>query len=251
MYWDQLSSPQIAQLEKSIPVILPVSATEQHGPHLPLSTDRLIGEYFLDQLNNQMSDLILILPSIPVGCSEHHLDFPGSMSVRHKTLLRTLIDQANSVVHHGFINLVLFNSHGGNQAVGQTFVETFGYRNPQCKVVMLTWWRIANEALRKISDTGPGGTGHAGEFETSLMMVIAPHLVNTEVIPAKQNRPNLTWANGDLLSGPSASFYRSMKQLTPSGAFGEPRKASAEKGKRISEAVVSAVKEVILDISHS
>ncbi len=111
MYWDQLSSPQMAQLEKSIPVILPVSATEQHGPHLPLSTDRLIGEYFLDQLNNQMSDLILILPSIPVGCSEHHLDFPGSMSVRHKTLLRTLIDQANSVVHHCFRNLVLFNSH--------------------------------------------------------------------------------------------------------------------------------------------
>ncbi|MDH3648967.1 MAG: creatininase family protein, partial [Saprospiraceae bacterium] len=128
MYWDQLTSGQIDQVDKSIPVLLPVAATEQHGPHLPLSTDRMIGEHFCTELDKKQPDDVLILPTIGVGCSEHHLDFPGSLSVQHETLLRTITDQVSSVIHHGFRHVIVFNSHGGNQAIGQTFVETFGYR---------------------------------------------------------------------------------------------------------------------------
>ena len=251
MYWDQLTSGQIDQVDKSIPVLLPVAATEQHGPHLPLSTDRMIGEHFCTELDKKQPDDVLILPTIGVGCSEHHLDFPGSLSVQHETLLRTITDQVSSVIHHGFRHVIVFNSHGGNQAIGQTFVETFGYRQPTCKIVLITWWRIASEALQRISEAGPGGTGHAGELETSLMLLIAPHLVHKDVIPKKANSPSFDWASGDLLGGPRASYYRSMKELTPTGVYGDPGFGSEEKGREITESVITALVAILNDISQS
>ena len=75
MIWDTLTSPQFAALPKTVPVVLPLAATEQHGPHLPLATDRLIAEHFTVRLDAELSENVLILPTVSVGCSEHHLRF--------------------------------------------------------------------------------------------------------------------------------------------------------------------------------
>jgi len=174
MIWDQLTSPEIDALDRSIPVILPVAAIEQHGAHLPLATDRMIGEYFCQQLHGEIPDNILILPTMSVGCSEHHLDFRGSLTLQHDTFLRQAEDILGSVAHHGFKNLIIFNSHGGNSGIAQVIVEHFGKRHPECRIVLATWWKITGEALFNLNETGAGGVGHAGEFETSLMMTIAP-----------------------------------------------------------------------------
>lgn len=249
MFWDQLTSPEIDALDRNIPVILPVAATEQHGPHLPLATDRMIGEHFCRTLNRKMPDSVLILPIVSVGCSEHHTDFIGSLSVQHTTFLAQLTDVANCVVKYGFKNLLVLNSHGGNQAIGQTFLEVFGYRNPHCRVALVTWWRIALGELKHITETGPGGTGHAGEFETSLLLLIAPELVKLDKIQPKANVPTFGWADGDMLTGPQASIYQTMKQRTPNGAFGEPAAANREKGEKITAAVVSALELILRDLS--
>jgi creatinine amidohydrolase len=251
MIWDQLSSPQIEALDKNIPVILPVAAIEQHGPHLPVATDRMIGMHFCQELNNAIGDQILILPVVSVGCSEHHLDFPGTLSVKHKTFLKTLTDILGGVQDQGFKNLIVLNSHGGNQAISQTFVETFGYRHPSVNVVLITWWRIALQALQQISETGPGGTGHAGELETSLMLLIAPHLVQKDKIPQKANLSSYDWANGDMLTGPRVSFYRTMKQMTPTGVFGDASISSRDKGIEITNAVVNALIEIVQDLPRA
>ena len=245
MYWDQLTSPQIDALDRSIPVVLPVAATEQHGPHLPLATDRMIGEHFCRSLNDKMPDSVLILPIVSVGCSEHHTDFAGSLSVQHTTFLAQLTDVANCVVQYGFKNLLVLNSHGGNQAIGQTFLEVFGYRNPQCRVALATWWRIALAELKQISQTGPGGAGHAGELETSLMLLIAPELVRTERIQPKANLPTFDWAEGDMLNGAPAALYQTMRQRTVNGAFGEPAAGSREKGLQATAAVVEALVRIV------
>lgn len=245
MFWDQLTSPEIDALDRNIPVVLPVAATEQHGPHLPLATDRMIGEHFCRALDQQMPDSVLILPIVSVGCSEHHTDFAGSLSVQHTTFLAQLTDVANCVVKYGFKNLLVFNSHGGNQAIGQTFLEVFGYRNPQCRVALLTWWRLALAELKEISETGPGGAGHAGEMETSLMLLIAPDLVRTDRIQPKANLPTFDWAEADMLNGAPAGIYQTMKQRTPNGAFGEPAAASREKGARITAVVLDALVGIV------
>jgi creatinine amidohydrolase len=248
MNWDQLTSPEIDALDRSIPVILPVAAIEQHGAHLPLATDRIIVEYFCQQLHKDIPEKVLILPVMSVGYSEHHLDFPGSLSLQHETFQRQAEDILGSVALHGFKNLIIYNSHGGNLGISQVIVEHFGHRHPECRIVLATWWKIAGEALRELNETGEGGVGHAGEFETSLMMLIAPELVHHEKIGDKQNQESFEWANGDMLRGPKASLYRSMKAMTPSGVFGDVRMVSAEKGQKIVAIAVGALKKIVLDL---
>ena len=248
MNWDQLISQELNAQDRSIPVILPVAAIEQHGPHLPVGTDRMIVEYFCRKLNEEIPDKVLILPTMSVGCSEHHLDFTGSLTLQHDTFLQQAEDILGSVVSHGFKNLIIYNSHGGNLGISQVIVEHFGHRHPECRIVLATWWKIAGEALYDLNETGEGGVGHACEFETSLMMLIAPELVHHDKIEGKKNQQSFEWANGDMLRGPRASLYRSMKAMTPNGAFGDVRKISAEKGQKITDLAVPALKKMVLDL---
>jgi creatinine amidohydrolase len=251
MIWDQLTSPEINEVNRKIPVILPVATTEQHGAHLPLATDRMIGEYFCHQLNDEIPDQVLILPAVSVGCSAHHMEFSGSLTIRHKTFLRQVEEILSSVAFHGFKNLIVFNSHGGNQGIGQVIVEHFGNKHPECRIVLATWWKIAGPSLFELNETGAGGVGHAGEFETSLMLIISPHLVKHDKIGHKENKPNFDWATGDLLRGPRASLYQSMKTMTPNGVFGDVRNVSADKGQKITVIVVRALKKIVMDLMES
>ena len=248
MNWDQLTSPEIDALDRSIPVILPVAAIEQHGLHLPLATDRMIVEYFCQQLDKDIPDRILILPTMSVGCSEHHMDFTGSLTLQHDTFLRQAEDILGSVAKHGFKNLIIYNSHGGNLGISQVILEHFGHRHPECRIVLATWWKITGDALFELNETGEGGVGHAGEFETSLMMLIAPELVHHDKIEGKKNQQSFEWANGDMIRGPKASLYRSMKAMTPIGVFGDVRMVSAEKGQKITDIAVDALKKIVLDL---
>ena len=248
MNWDQLTSPEIDALDRSIPVILPVAAIEQHGLHLPLATDRIIVEYFCQQLQKDIPEKVLILPVMSVGCSEHHLEFTGSLTLQHETFQRQVEDILGSVALHGFKNLIIYNSHGGNLGISQVIVEHFGHRHPECRIVLATWWKITSGDLFDLNETGEGGVGHAGEFETSLMMLIAPELVRHEKIGDKQNQQSFEWADGDMLRGPKASIYRSMKAMTPSGVFGDVRLVSAEKGQKIADLAVEGLKKIVLDL---
>ncbi len=248
MIWDQLTSPQLGALKRNIPVILPVSATEQHGPHLPLATDRMIGEFFCQQLDLSIPDQVLILPIVSVGYSRHHMDFPGSLSITHPTFIGQVEDILDSVVSHGFKNLIILNSHGGNLAVGQLLLEKLGAKYTDCQLVFATWWRIVADKLIELNETGRGGVGHAGEFETSLMLKIAPTLVHLDEIEGKKNLKSYEWTEGDMLRGSSASLYRSMKDMTSNGVYGETGRVSAEKGQQIIDLVVPALKGITLDL---
>jgi creatinine amidohydrolase len=248
MNWDQLTSPEIDALDRSIPVILPVAAIEQHGAHLPLATDRMIVEYFCQQLHKNIPDKVLILPTVSIGCSEHHMEFRGSLTLQHETFQKQVEDILGSVAFHGFKNLIIYNSHGGNLGISQVITEHFGHRHPECRIVLATWWKIAAGELFDLNETGEGGVGHAGEFETSLMMLIAPELVHHDNIGDKQNQQSFDWANGDMLRGPKASLYRSIKAMTPIGVFGEARMVSAEKGQKITDLAVGALEKIVLDL---
>ena len=246
MIWDHLSSPDIDALNRNIPVILPVAATEQHGPHLPVATDRMIGWHFLHCLHLKIPDQVLILPPLSVGCSSHHLDFPGTLSINHDTFASYAEEIIESLVEHEFQNIIIFNSHGGNQGIGQVILERSG---PEVEnLVLVTWWKLAQDALLKITETPPGGVGHAGEFETSLMMHIAPDLVKKDLIAPGHNQKTFEWAEADMLRGGKAILYRSMSEMTPNGVFGDPTKASAKKGEQISNLVVQSLKFLVLDL---
>ncbi|MBN8860097.1 MAG: creatininase family protein [Sphingobacteriales bacterium] len=248
MIWDQLTSEQINGLDRGIPVLLVVAATEQHGPHLPLATDRLIGEFFSRKLHEEMPSQLLVLPAVAVGCSDHHMGFSGTLSISQESFRNQVGDIIRSVIQHGFHKIILLNSHGGNQAIGQVLMEQLGHEYPQVHLVMTTWWRVAIKRLYEITETGPGGVGHAGEFETSLMLHIAPDLVIQKLIFPKTNRPTFPWAESDMLRGSGASYFRNMRAMTVTGVFGDPTAASAPKGQQITDAVITALQQVVKDL---
>lgn len=248
MVWDELTTIQLSSVAKNIPVILTMAATEQHGAHLPLATDRLIGEHFTNELNILIEDKILILPSISVGCSSHHMDFSGSLTISHDTFIKQVEGILQSVIQHGFTNIILLNSHGGNQAVGQVLIEKLGFENPTINILMATWWKLVSDALLPLNESGKGGVGHAGEFETSLMLQIAPHLVKLDKKESGKHSPTFFWNEGDMLRGAMVSHYRSTKEMTANGVFGNPEYATAEKGKEILKLVVSNLKLIVYDL---
>ncbi len=249
MIWDELTSKEIEALDPSIPVLLPVAATEQHGPHLPLATDRMIGWHFAHTLHQKIPEQVLILPPVAVGCSSHHMDFAGSLTVSHATFAAYVEETLEAVVEHGFQNLIILNSHGGNQGIGQVILEQLGPDVPT--LLLITWWKLAAEKLAQITETPMGGVGHAGEFETSLMLYIAPHLVREDLIEKGQNQSTYAWAEADMLVASKAALYRSMYEMTTNGVFGDPTAASAKKGEQISNLIVQSLKYLVMDLVNA
>jgi creatinine amidohydrolase len=246
--WERLTSPELGALPRDTPVVLSISAVEQHGPHLPVGTDHLIGEHLLASVDAALGDEVLILPSVAAGCSDHHLGFPGTLTLRHTTLLDHVEDVARAVLGQGFTTLVLFNSHGGNQGVGQVALERIGYAHPDARVVFTSWWRLAGPELLELSETGPGGVGHACELETSILLAFAPDLVRTDLIPDRVNEPSLSYDGSDLLRGSRAAYYRRTSQLTATGVFGSPKAASAAKGRAAVTAITHQLAGLVREL---
>lgn len=249
MRWEDLTWMEFERIDRSTPVVMNLAAIEQHGPHLPVSTDSSIGGFFMEELDRRLDEKILVLPQVKVCCSSHHMDFPGTLSVRHETLVSYVGDILESVVTHGFCNLILVNSHGGNRAIGQVILEKFGAAHQDCNIVFLTWWHLAARKLEAIQESGFTGLGHACEFETALMMHAAPNTVHTELISGQNYIPGFPWADADMLVSSPASHYRTIKDVSGgTGVLGDPSLASAEKGARITEAVMEDLIEVVTAI---
>lgn len=251
MRWEDCSSLNLAAMPRATPVVLNIAAIEQHGPHLPLSTDALIGRHFTEHLSQELGNKVLILPQIAVCCSAHHMDFPGTLTVSHESLLAYAFDCLISVADNGFHNIVIFNSHGGNLAIGQVLLEKLGLARPEANVFMLTWWQIAAQKLQGLQESEFGGIGHACEFETSLVLHIDPALVDEEEMIDVKPLELFEWTAGDLLHGARGAVHRTMHELTHgTGVFGAARRASLAKGKAISDAVMSELASIVCDISR-
>ncbi|MGI6851541.1 creatininase family protein [Mesorhizobium sp. 1B3] len=252
MRWEKLTTNEFAGLDRSIPVVVNVAAIEQHGPHLTIDTDATIGAHFLERLDERMGDRVLILPQVKVCCSEHHMEFPGTLSVRHETFLAYVGDMLDSVARHGFTNIVIFNSHGGNQAVGQVLLERFGSSHRNCHVAMLTWWRLAAPELETIRETGFAGVNHACEFETSLMLLAAPDDVRRELVGGMSYVETHDWANADMIRASRGALFRTMYEMSGgTGVVGDPSSATVEKGQRISDAVLTQVERVVTSLAKT
>jgi creatinine amidohydrolase len=210
----------------------------------------LIVEFFAGELNKRLGRNVLVLPSVPVGCSDHHMEFAGSLTLEHETFLALATQYLHSAWRHGFRNFLVLNAHGGNQGVCQVLLEQFGTEHPDSSIVVATWWRVAADALIALNESGPGGVGHACEFETSLMLAIAPELVHMDRVQPRANVPTYDWAEADLLRSPRAALFRTMKQMTTTGAYGDARQANAGKGSQIADIVCDALAKILRDLSN-
>lgn len=251
-FWADYSTAAFAALDHDSAVaVLPLGATEQHGPHLPMSVDTVSIDAIVDGLSGRLpSDCpAVFLPTIPISLSIEHLDFAGSLSFSPGTLLTMLSEIGAQVAQNGFRKMVLLNGHGGNTALLDVAARKmridFGLWT-----VALNWFATGfPEGL--YSETEQTDGIHAGDMETSLMLHIAPQQVDMTLARDFGNRAAALHADHpDLgLRGPG-KFGWSTQDLNPSGACGDASRASAEKGQRTLDHAVERVSDVLLQISR-
>lgn len=224
-------------------VIIPVGAVEQHGPHLALGTDALMGEIDAVELARRLGNA-LVAPVIRPGISPHHLSFSGTLSLRKETLVMVLEDYVASYIRHGFRKMLFFCSHGGNyDAVGET-VERMRKAYPDCYFYpepdLLELLGTMN-GVGSCDGIGPEAVGaHAGDSEASQMLAYFPELVRMERAKAGFLAPFDSAAKKRLFEGGTRS-------LSEIGVIGDPREATAERGRRYVAATVKLLEKTIRD----
>lgn len=227
MQLSDMTWPAVGALDRNTPVVFPLAALEQHGHHLPLFTDSLLLGEVVRRALGQVGDRVLIAPLQWLGNSDHHLDFPGTLSAPPRVYLDLLGGLLDNFIAHGFNRLVIVNGHGGNDVPGKQAVFEVRQRHRQrddLLLVFATYWSLGCEPNKADASIRQTRMGHACEWETSMMLRLAPHLV------------------GDLSAVGPVEFGNSFepasrgwvtRERSEPGHIGDPRQATAEKGETL------------------
>ena len=250
-YWAELKTNDFRSLnpEKTI-AILPVAATEQHGPHLPVMTDTAIAQGMLDALKRRLPpDLsVLVLPIQSIGKSNEHLLSPGTLSLSAETLQRVLIETGESVYRAGLRKLVLANSHGGNASVLTTVARELRVRFSMLAVA--THWRSFGLPHGMYDAVESKHGIHAGDIETSLMLSFRDDLVAMD--QAKNFVSSAIAMETEFKHlGPTGShaFGWIAQDLNTEGAVGDAGKATADKGTKTAEHQIEGFIALLRDMT--
>jgi creatinine amidohydrolase len=234
----ELHWPEVKKLDREkIVAVVPIGSMEQHGPHLPFQVDVLVSSRLAEDLEKKLPEILLV-PPIWTGVSAHHMDFPGSITLRAKVFIDVLHDICASLHHHGFRRIVLLNGHGGNRSslevLGQELFVELGLT-----VNTLAYWDLVPDLVKSLKKTKSSGMGHSGELETSLMLYLAPHLVNQKDIPQG--------ILGIDEPGPTSGIkrYVNMKEHSAEGVIGMPSAASLEVGAKLYHGVLDALERAV------
>ena len=234
---DALTWPQVDALLAAgcRTAVLPLGATEQHGPHLPMASDVWIADALAERFCRRVPEA-LRLPTLPIGCSSEHDDFPGTLSLHPDTLCAVLCDTLASLARHGFETVFIFSAHGGNCAPLRAALPALAAAAHPAQAIAFTdldaiaaLWQRASAA----AGVEPFAAGHhAGEFETSILLALRPDAVLRAALA-----PGLL----DVGSDAQAIFYPSLRVNSPSGVVGDPRQASAARAESYLAAWVDAL----------
>ena len=225
--------------------VLPVGSCEQHGPHLPLDTDRFLAETVAEAACTRSGDVLL--PSIPIGYNEKELDFAGTVSLPATVFLDMMIGLGRSLQASGWRRLVIVNGHGWNndlvRAATHVLNETPGFTTACC-----SYWNLCVEEVRELRESPvPGGMAHACEFETSLMLHLRPSSVRTDLLTDEVSFKRLRHLHHDLFEKSAMFVPERFRNLSESGVIGRPSEATAEKGRIWFEACARRLTEFLLD----
>jgi creatinine amidohydrolase len=245
----QLGENTWTDIEQARPrvVVAPLGALEQHGHHLPLLTDALIGGEVARRAELELKDEALFLPMLWAGASGHHLSFPGTVSISALTYVQVINYILESLIEGGFRRIVFLNAHAGNGTPVRLAMNEVQIRHrralPDLWLSLVNWFELiappAGWKQTKII--------HAGEWETSAIQAVRPELVKTEAITATQNPGNSRFYRPDYSKPGPVDIARTIEQNSATGAFGFPEAATPEKGEALfSEATrefVSFVRE--------
>jgi creatinine amidohydrolase len=229
--------------------VLPLAATEQHGPHLPLGTDVMIGEAYLERVRELLPATLpaTFLPIQPIGISTEHIDYPGTLTLTTEQALREWMALGLSVARAGIRKLVMVTSHGGNSAA-MTLVAQDLRAKHGLLAVTTSWSRFGTpDGLFTAEELRHGV--HGGAVETSIMLARYPQTVAKDKIA--DFRPASIAMEKDyrwLSAHRPAPFAWQAQDIHPSGAAGDATQASADKGRRLINHGAAAFCELLADV---
>jgi creatinine amidohydrolase len=238
--------------------VLPVATYEDHGHHLPIDVDVLLASEICDRAVAQIPAEAVLIPPVTHGYSPHHMDFPGTITIRWDTFINYVKDVCVSLAHHGFTRILIVNGHGSNSAPLEmaarlAILETEG--RILCANVNHWGLRKAREVGKQVRESDFGGTSHACEFETSLYLALRPELVQMDKA-VDERSPLPASFQTDLLAGKRADG--SLATLMPywstmsvSGVRGDASKATVAKGEQFLAAALEGLIELVRELKSA
>jgi creatinine amidohydrolase len=248
--WAEIHWPTISRADAARWIaVLPLAATEQHGPHLPLETDVMIGEAYLARVRELLPSNIPVtfLPMQPVGISTEHIHYPGTLTLPTEVALRAWMGIGESVVRAGIRKLVMVTSHGGNSAAMGLVAQDLRAQHGLLAVTT-SWSRFGTpEGLFPAEELRHGI--HGGAVETSIMLARYPQHVRKDAMADFRPRSIAMEKQYRWLSAHRpVQFAWQAQDLHPSGAAGDATLASAEKGERLLDHGAHAFCELLADV---
>ncbi|MBI2353903.1 MAG: creatininase family protein [Deltaproteobacteria bacterium] len=219
-----------AGLSRTRSVLIPFGSVEEHGPHLPLSTDTIEAYEVCKKAAQQIP--LFVAPPIPYGNCRSTACHPGTVSISTATLKSLFRDIVRSLRGHGLRNFVAISGHAGGahcmalQEAGEELIAEFA----DIRLAVVTELDLARKEGQGVIETV--GDSHAGEIETSRILHSHPHLVQGS-------------APAEFPAFPAGILVRDKRRYWPGGVWGDPGKASAEKGARLEELVVRKLVELV------
>jgi creatinine amidohydrolase len=246
--WDRLTAPALVEAARAnTVVIIPLGATEQHGPHLPTQVDwRLAYEVSLRAARlmhgrPNSPQKALVTPAIPFGMSEHHMSLGGTLTLNYATMAAVIGCVVRSAARHGFKRIFVLNGHGGNIAALETIITELTI---ELKLPLAggTYWQIAIESIRGILEEQKVLL-HACEAETSMLQALSPETVMP--LDASYKSPLIPGLSAIEGVNPGVYRWRQLQTRSKLGLIGEAWAATPEKGARLLDAIARDVADAL------
>lgn len=244
-----LTSPEIRDLpdkDRTV-IVLPVASIEQHGPHLPVYTDSLIGEAVvaaaLDRLPAEAP--VWRLPLISYGKSTEHSAFAGTLSLTADTLINTLRNIGRSLAQAGFKRLAIVNAHGGNTEIVDFVIRDIRQETGMMVFALHPFLRLGQVTQGISQDEMVYGI-HAGDVETSILLAIRPEWVRRDLAPRSFPAGLQAMKHPPFMG--ALTFAWLTQDIAPNGVLGDATAATAEKGERFLAHAAEELAELLLDI---
>jgi creatinine amidohydrolase len=227
----EMTWKEVDAFSREAVVVVPTGSLEQHGPHLPLFTDSILVTAVAEEVERRLVEEVLLVPTLWLGASSHHLSFAGSLSADFGTYLGAIADVVRSLARHGFRKFFLLNGHGGNTSPNDVALRSLKVEFPNAIFAHAGYFTFAAATVAEVLEGPIREIRHACEAETSLMLHVDAGLVR--------------WASvrdDGLTTIPAVqSVNLHFDELTEEGSFGYATLATAEKGRAIFEAAVGGV----------
>jgi creatinine amidohydrolase len=258
-FWSDLTTRDFARRQASgqalrTVAVLPVAATEQHGPHLPLNVDATLADGIIAASLAHLPESldVLFLPTQAVGKSNEHLRFPGTLTLSAETLIRLWTEIGESVARAGVRKLVLFNAHGGQVSVMDIVARDLRTR---CDLLVyaVNWYDLPlGDDVNGLFPPEEHRFGiHAGEIETSMMLALQPEQVDMrQARDFRSTSQDRAQAFEILGNGRSAKLGWQMQDYHPQGAAGNAARGTAAKGQAVVQAAGHQLARLLQEVDR-